>query len=318
LKDLKMSRDFIFRTKRGEGLPPIDPSGSRILFNEEKKSFELLSNTGIVSDYLGVSTDVRVTGGTYSAGTATFTNNTGGTFNVTGFTNPFTGGTVAGLTATSISATTYLGLPTDIRVTGGTYANGTATFTNNTGGTFSVTGFSNGGVHNPVMIAGGTYTFMVGATNNSSFASVANRLDLCPYIPIITHTSSALSIECQLTGTASNTRILIYSNNNGVPGTKIFESTDLNCSTLGAKIAITSQTFIAGTTYWIGTHINSSTSALRGLAVASLISLGKNPLGDVTNYTMYRAVITYGSAPTIFSGGVLTSAIANEVRITIV
>jgi hypothetical protein len=262
LKDLKMSRDFIFRTKRGEGLPPIDPSGSRILFNEEKKSFELLSNTGIVSDYLGVSTDVIVTGGTYSAGTATFTNNTGGTF--------------------------------------------------------SVTGFSNGGVHNPVMIAGGTYTFMVGATNNSSFASVADRLDLCPYIPIITHTSSSLSIECATTGTASSTRILLYSNNNGIPETKIFESTDLDCSTLGVKTVITSQTFMAGTTYWIGTHINSSTSVLRGIAVGSLISLGKHPGLSVTNYTMYRAVIAYGSAPTIFSGGVLTSALANEVKITIV
>jgi hypothetical protein len=63
-----------------------------------------------------------------------FTNNTGGTFNVTGFstgstsTNTFTGGTVTGatqftngITANTISATTYFNLPTDIRVTGGTY-----------------------------------------------------------------------------------------------------------------------------------------------------------------------------------------------------
>ena len=41
----------------------------------------------------------------------------------------------------TISATTYQNLPTDVRVTGGTYSSGTATFTNNTGGTFSVTGF---------------------------------------------------------------------------------------------------------------------------------------------------------------------------------
>jgi hypothetical protein len=67
--------------------------------------------------------DVFVTGGTYSAGTATFTNNTGGTFNVTGFT---TGGTSGD----------------DVFVTGGTYSEGTATFTNTTGGTFNVTGFS--------------------------------------------------------------------------------------------------------------------------------------------------------------------------------
>jgi hypothetical protein len=62
--------------------------------------------------------DIYVTGGTYSNGTSIFTNNTGGTFNVTGFTTPFTGGTVSGetnftngLTANTISATTYYNLP---------------------------------------------------------------------------------------------------------------------------------------------------------------------------------------------------------------
>jgi len=49
-----------------------------------------------------------------------------------------------GITATTVSATTYYNLPTDVRVTGGTYSTGTATFTNNTGGTFTVTGFSTG------------------------------------------------------------------------------------------------------------------------------------------------------------------------------
>jgi hypothetical protein len=75
-------------------------------------------------------------------------------FNLGGGT--FTGGTVSGptnftsgLTSNVISATTYQNLPTDVRVTGGTYSNGTATFTNNTGGTFSVTGFSTSGGTNP-------------------------------------------------------------------------------------------------------------------------------------------------------------------------
>jgi hypothetical protein len=121
--------------------------------------------------------DTFVTGGTYSSGTATFRNSTGGTFNVTGFftgstdvsvtgatysNNSFTyrnntGGTfsvlfntVTGLTtngnltvtgttsSSTISATTYQNLPTDIRVTGSTYSNNTFTSTNNTGGTYSV------------------------------------------------------------------------------------------------------------------------------------------------------------------------------------
>jgi hypothetical protein len=61
-----------------------------------------------------------VTGGTYSNGTTIFTNNTGGTFNVTGF---------------------YTGL-TDVYITGGTFSAGTITFTNTTGGTFNVTGIT--------------------------------------------------------------------------------------------------------------------------------------------------------------------------------
>jgi hypothetical protein len=79
-----------------------------------------------------------------------------------------------GLTATSISATTYLGLPTDIRVTGGTYSAGTATFTNNTGGTFSVTGFSTattftgGTVNGPTIFTNGLTATSISATSISA------------------------------------------------------------------------------------------------------------------------------------------------------
>ena len=50
------------------------------------------------------------------------------------------------LSITSVSATTYQNLPQDIFVSGGTYDNntGTATFTNTSGGTFNVSGFSTG------------------------------------------------------------------------------------------------------------------------------------------------------------------------------
>ena len=87
------------------------------------------ANTVSATTYQNLPTDIRLTGGTYSAGTITFINNTGGTFNVTGLTTgstssvsgdylPLSGGTVtgntifnSGLTATTISATTYQNLP---------------------------------------------------------------------------------------------------------------------------------------------------------------------------------------------------------------
>ena len=59
-----------------------------------------------------------------------------------------TGGTVfqSGLTANTISATTYYNLPIDVYVTGGTYTGSNILFTNNTGGTFTVTGLTASGL----------------------------------------------------------------------------------------------------------------------------------------------------------------------------
>ena len=97
--------------------------------------------------YYNLPIDVKVTGGTYSNGTTTFTNNTGGTFNVSGY---YTGYTA----------------PIDVKVTGGTYSNGIATFTNNTGGTFNVSGFNTTTPFTGGTINGST-TFTNGLTANT-------------------------------------------------------------------------------------------------------------------------------------------------------
>jgi hypothetical protein len=91
-----------------------------------------------------------------------------------------TGDTMTGqLNVPTISATTYLGLPIDVRVTGGTYnpSTGIATFTNNTGGTFTVTGFNSSSASTASYITGFTYnnanTFTLtdnsGATLSATF-----------------------------------------------------------------------------------------------------------------------------------------------------
>ena len=91
---------------------------------------------------------------------------------VTGSTSTytFTGGTVTGptiftggLSANTFSATTYYNLPTDITVTGGTYSTGTAVFTNNTGGTFNVSGFNTS-----------TDTFVSAFTYNTNTFTITN------------------------------------------------------------------------------------------------------------------------------------------------
>lgn len=150
-------------------------SGTTLLGNS------IIGSTISATTYQNLPLDIRVTGGTFdnNTDTITFTNNSGGTFNVTGLTDNFVTGftysnnnltikqngglsdlsvlinTMTGLTvngtlsATSlvsntISATTYQNLPLDIRVTGGTFNNATdtITFTNNSGGTFNVSGLT--------------------------------------------------------------------------------------------------------------------------------------------------------------------------------
>ena len=110
-------------------------------------------------------TDIRVTGGTYTNGTAVFTNNTGGTFSVTGFKT------------------------SDTFVTGGTYAAGTTTFTNNSGGTFNVSGYYTGGTITP-SVTGFTYS------NNNLTIKQSNG-DLS----VVVNTMTGLTVNGNLTYT---------------------------------------------------------------------------------------------------------------------
>lgn len=118
--------------------------------------------------YLNLPLDIRVTGGTYNNGMLAFTNNAGGTFNVTGLYTGYTpnqdifvtGGTKTGsnVTFTNNSGGTFnVNGFTDVYTTGGTYSNGSTTFTNNTGGTFNVNGY----------YTGSTDVFVSGATTNN-------------------------------------------------------------------------------------------------------------------------------------------------------
>lgn len=95
-------------------------------------------------------TDITVTGGTYSNGTAVFTNTTGGTFNVTGFTTGTTEDTyVTGTSYNQLDKTLILGLNDGVEfsatgfsptITGGTYSDGEISLENNDGTSTLISG----------------------------------------------------------------------------------------------------------------------------------------------------------------------------------
>ena len=158
------------------------------------------------------------------------------------------------------------------------------------------------GVQSLIPLASGDVTCLQvnGFGSFTSTALVNNRIALFPYIPNQNITTSDLQIEVNTLQAGSNCRILVYSNLNGLPDTKIYESANLDCSTIGTKTAITTQTFTAGTTYWIGIH-GQNTAVLWAIQQSQSLPIkviGNTNGGLVTNYIFKD--VTFGSAPATF------------------
>ena len=147
------------------------------------------------------------------------------------------------------------------------------------------------------LITGDVVSCQINAGTSNGVASQPNRLTALPFIPAQTFTSSNLYINARGTPVAgSRVKILIYSDVNGLPTTKLYESTDLDTSTIGIKTVTTSFTFNAGETYWLTLWSNLNPN-LTACSSTSLIPIKTTGVSPVTGYT---GVATYGTAPTTF------------------
>jgi hypothetical protein len=155
------------------------------------------------------------------------------------------------------------------------------------------------GIHALVKPQAGTAVSacFTGATFNAT-NTTGNRLTAQAFIPANTFTCSNLYINVGIIGAGVNGRILIYSDLNGLPNTKLYESSDLDLSTLGIKTATTSFTFNAGATYWLCTHC-SGTASLTSFPPANVTSLLVSGISNISSY-IYN--VTFGSVPSILSG----------------
>jgi len=160
------------------------------------------------------------------------------------------------------------------------------------------------GVHSLTTIPSGYTTSAVTNSNthpNTTF--VLNRLYLNPYIPNQTFTSSQLYIYCTTGQISGAGRILIYSDLNGLPDNKLYESATLSLTSVGQKIALTSFTFSEGVTYWLAYHNSGVTTmpSINAIGVNQAIPL--NFPSGITAQTYIYLNVAIGSAPTTFSGG---------------
>jgi hypothetical protein len=108
-------------------------------------------------------------------------------------------------------------------------------------------------------VSGRTYNLRTTGTNGGiSSTTPANVIVLCPFIPANTLTVSSLQMSVTTLTVGGLIRILVYSDLNGVPSSKLIESTSLDCSTTGTKTYTASYTFTAGTVYWLGYYANAA------------------------------------------------------------
>lgn len=171
------------------------------------------------------------------------------------------------------------------------------------------------GVHSIIPMASGSVTYNGLAANASALSQTGLCVRVAPYIPAQSITTSNLFISVTTATAGSLCTIVIYSDTNGVPTNLLYESADLDCSTLGLKTATTSFSFVAGTRYWLGLKTNATTSSRLHLTSISSIAIS-NPTAN-TAISFQRSGITYASpAPSPFGSTTVTTSPACALYIT--
>tara|TARA_R110000765_G_scaffold9685_1_gene30097 strand:- start:13944 stop:16022 length:2079 start_codon:yes stop_codon:yes gene_type:complete len=256
-----------------------------------------LNNGSAFTQSLGIlSGDMTITGGTYnpSNGVGTFTNNSGGTFGVTGFLTGYT--------------------DTDKFVTGGTYNSSAATitFTNNSGGTFTVTDIS-GGTSSGVYSQTNNYTSGVTQTINHS----AGTTDVLVQI-INTSTNELVSgdidnyqtnsLDVTLSQTLSNIKVVVVGGASGGGGgggtSPAGSNTQIQFNDSGSFGANTGFTYSALTNAF-STKSNYGTKSIN--LGSGVVDMG--PFGTLTGITgnRYNNSLSGASANSFFIQGDLSA-----------
>jgi len=140
----------------------------------------------------------------------------------------------------------------------------------------------------------------INASNVGNVGISASGLYLNPFTSNQTLNNCSLTIGVVTLGAGVLGRIIIYSNVDSFPTTKLYESTDIDCSTTGDKEVLANFTFTAGTTYWLGFYTNGTTT-VRGISTTALLPLFLSNTGGSPIVSWGRVGTTLGTAPTTFN-----------------
>lgn len=133
--------------------------------------------------------------------------------------------------------------------------------------------------------------------NMSNGAITANRMLFMCFVPAKNTVYSELWMNVTAGVAGALSRILIYDDLEGRPNRKLYESTNLDCSTTGRKVVTTSGTFLAGTPYWLCVH---SSVGITATVMTSSFSYVMRyvPVGNSYQFVhSYSYNATFASAP---------------------
>ena len=169
-----------------------------------------------------------------------------------------------------------------------------------------------GGIHIPTApVSGRIYGLKINGTGNATSITAANGMRLMPFYPMNRITASSFSINVTV-ASAVNIKILVFSNLNGNPDTKLFESTDLSCATTGIKTAdARGLNFSAGTMYWIGIIASGSGPTLTSFSTNAMIPISEAAVASVVNFFVGATAYAYASIPSTVAGSNFFPAASN-------
>jgi hypothetical protein len=199
---------------------------------------------------------------------------------------------------TAVDWSTFNGKQNGLTLTT-TGTNGAATLVGDTLNIPQYSGGGGGGFHVPIKPRTGA-----GYSNNTTsgvttFGNSANILYLLPFIPANTLTITSAAIQVTTAGAGITMKILVYSDVNGLPTTKLLESSLLDISTIGFKTFTTSYTFNAGTTYWIATIASGASGVIA--SHSNFMPIGVSTSSNATFNAFSQGGISLASIPATLS-----------------
>lgn len=171
-----------------------------------------------------------------------------------------------------------------------------------------------------ITLTGATGFFFNTALSDGSGSSItvlsANVLYAYPFVAGKNYTITSLYASLSSGGSLSSGQegsIVLYSDNNGSPGTKLRETVGFNIgigyNTTAVGASITDYALTAGTIYWLAFYVNNITgginfkgsSSVPVVSVKSLVGDDFGPLEPIG----YSQAATFGSAPSTWSSTTL-------------